>query len=412
MPDAGISATAAIEKALLGRIDEVYAEALKTAMKRSRAFLQAVEDVDSGKKKPHPSYNTPEKVAKWRQGYTDELLRRHGVINNIARALRDAGAELAPDIRDALAEVYKVNAEYTGQALTVAAKRAGINVSFSMPTVKQARIILEDAQPVMSKIAFNNLQNAPALIRRLQNEMTQAVLLGENQDRLIRRIRDVMQDGRKRAKRIAQTEGTRVQSQARYNTLKDGAAMGINVRRRWSTRMVNSRETHIALNGKTVGMDENFVTTAGNVLRYPGDPTAPAAEVVNCHCVVVPVVKTGEGAADGLQRAVKNGIIKNVGAHLITTDKQFGKKVGKHAADYGLDPSKPKDRARIRKTIESIFETPDEIAHGEWHGQTVPTKFFIKGEDVVVTTEDNVFITLLKGGISNARVKNARRKQI
>ncbi len=133
------------------------------------------------------------------------------------------------------------------------------------------------------------------------------MLLGENQDRLIRRIRDVMQDGRKRAKRIAQTEGTRVQSQARYNTLKDGAAMGINVRRRWSTRMVNSRETHIALNGKTVGMDENFVTTAGNVLRYPGDPTAPAAEVVNCHCVVVPVVKAGEGAADGLQNTAQNG---------------------------------------------------------------------------------------------------------
>ncbi len=59
--------------------------------------------------------------------------------------------------------------------------------------------------------------------------------------------------------------------------------MGINVKRRWSTRMVNSRETHIALNGKTVGMDENFVTIAGNVLRYPGDPTAPAAEVINCY---------------------------------------------------------------------------------------------------------------------------------
>lgn len=251
--------------------------------------------MDSGQKKPHPYYNTPEKIAKWKQGYINELLREHSVIDNIAKVLRDAGAELAPDIMDALAEIYAVNAKCTGQALTAAVKRGGINATFSIPTVKQAKIILEDAQPVMSKIAFSSLQDAPALIRRLQNEMTQAVLLGESQDRLIRRIADVMQDGRRRARRIAQTEGTRVQSQARYNTLKDGADMGINVARRWSTRMVNSRESHIALNGKTVGMDENFVTIAGNVLRYPGDPTAPAAEVVNCHCVVVPVVgKRGE----------------------------------------------------------------------------------------------------------------------
>ncbi len=75
--------------------------------------------------------------------------------------------------------------------------------------------------------------------------------------------------------------------------------------------MVNSRETHIALNGKTVGMDENFVTIAGNVLRYPGDPTAPAAEVINCYCVVVPVVgKQGESAADGLKSSGEDGTIE------------------------------------------------------------------------------------------------------
>ncbi len=83
--------------------------------------------------------------------------------------------------------------------------------------------------------------------------------------------------------------------------------MGINVKRRWSTRMVNSRETHIALNGKTVGMDENFVTIAGNVLRYPGDPTAPAAEVINCYCVVVPVV--GKATGNGLKSDGESGIL-------------------------------------------------------------------------------------------------------
>ena len=288
--DAAITASAAVEKKLLKRIDEVYSVALETAVKRNRSFFRKVEAVMSGKKKPHPYYNTPEKIAKWKQGYVNELLREHAVIDNITKVLKDAGVELAPDIKEALAEIYSINAKYTGQTLTTAAEKAGVKASFSMPTTKQAKIILEDAQPVMSKIAFNSLQDADALIHRLQNEMARAVILGESQDGLIKRIRSVMQDGQKRAKRIAQTEGTRVQSQARYNTIHEAAQMGINVQKRWSTRMVNSRESHIALNGKIVGADEKFKTITGYELAYPGDPSAPAAEVINCYCVLVPVV--------------------------------------------------------------------------------------------------------------------------
>ena len=315
--DAAITASAAVEKKLLKRIDEVYSVALETAVKRNRSFFREVEAVMSGKKKPHPYYNTPEKIAKWKQGYVNELLREHAVIDNITKVLKDAGVELAPGIKEALAEIYSINAKYTGQALTTAAEKAGVKASFSMPTTKQAMIVLEDAQPVMSKIAFNSLQDADALIHRLQNEMARAVILGESQDGLIKRIRSVMQDGQKRAKRIAQTEGTRVQSQARYNTIHEAAQMGINVQKRWSTRMVNSRESHIALNGAIVGADEKFKTITGYELAYPGDPSAPAAEVINCYCVLVPVVgKAGAAPASSLQSTGQNGTIASL------TDKE------------------------------------------------------------------------------------------
>src|SRR5262249_52267905 len=35
-------------------------------------------------------------------------------------------------------------------------------------------------------------------------------------------------------------------------------------------------------------------------------------------------------------------------------DEQFGKKVGKHASDFGLDPSKPEDRKAVREKIDDI----------------------------------------------------------
>lgn len=42
----------------------------------------------------------------------------------------------------------------------------------------------------------------------------------------------------------------------------------------------------------------------------------------------------------------KSGIVK--------TDKQFGKKIGKHAIDYGLDPGKAEDRLWMRTMIDTI----------------------------------------------------------
>jgi hypothetical protein len=35
-------------------------------------------------------------------------------------------------------------------------------------------------------------------------------------------------------------------------------------------------------------------------------------------------------------------------------DKQFGEKTGKHASEWGLDPSNPQDREKLRQTILDI----------------------------------------------------------
>ena len=86
----------------------------------------------------------------------------------------------------------------------------------------------------------------------------------------------------------------------------------------------------------------------------------------------------------------------------------LGKKIGKHAADYGLDPGSPKDRAQMESIIDDILTNPDEKRKGDWRSQPGDSEFFIKGEDVVVVN-DNKFVTILKGGAENARVKNARK---
>lgn len=285
--DKALRASDELEKALQKRIESVYGDALKQAVKSCERFLRKIRDVDEGKIKPPAYYDTPEKVLQWRRGFTRELLRRENVVKNIEKAIQQAGVEVEPVMRETVANVYHVNRLYTAELVD---REAGVNLSYSVPTTAQAEIILKDSQPPMSKIAYQNLREAPAMMRRLQNEMTQAVMLGENQKKLIRRIRSVMGNSAYCAKRIAQTERNRVQSQARSDTIREAAEAGVVMHKRWSTRMINSRDSHVALNGVEIPEGEKFHTIWGNALAYPGDPDAPAREVINCHCVLVPVV--------------------------------------------------------------------------------------------------------------------------
>ena len=115
------------------------------------------------------------------------------------------------------------------------------------------------------------------------------------------------------AKRIAQTERNRVQSQARYQAGEEAKAKGVNICNEWSARMVNTRETHAALNGQRVMQGEKFHLSDGDELQYPGDPNGRACNVINCYCVMIPhVLLPGERLVDGeVDKGGKNVIISN-----------------------------------------------------------------------------------------------------
>jgi len=92
------------------------------------------------------------------------------------------------------------------------------------------------------------------------------------------------------------------------------------------------------------------------------------------------------------------------------TESQFGKKIGKHAADYGLDPSKAADRDKMLDIILDISRNYDEVFIGKWYSIKGAT-YYVKGQDVVIKKPDDEFLTILKGGVNNARVKEARRNK-
>lgn len=111
---------------------------------------------------------------------------------------------------------------------------------------------------------------------------------GEQASDLVKRIQAVFADAdERRAYVIARTETTGAFGAGNQLSFEDPAADGIVTGKAWiSSRDDRVRDTHQALDGDEVNLTEDFSNGCG----FPGDPRGAASEVVNCRCVLAPVL--------------------------------------------------------------------------------------------------------------------------
>lgn len=292
MDDRGVMMSDAIEQATLTRIADIYNGALRRILKQKADLLRKIAAVDAGKIKPPAFYvlQGEDGVRRWREGWMRQLFRDNQLIEIIMRELNACGVEAEKLIRGALADVYAVNKDFAIDQLTAKVGDTLASASFAMSNRREVEVLVRAGESPFTRIAYENMGQNPVIRRRLQDSLAMACILGEGQQKIIKRIQAITGQSYKQAKRVAQTERTRVQSQARYETCQEAARKGVVVIYEWSARMINTRESHAALNGKKVMDGTPFMTIWGNLLRYPGDPSAPAKEVINCFCVLVPDV--------------------------------------------------------------------------------------------------------------------------
>jgi len=90
-----------------------------------------------------------------------------------------------------------------------------------------------------------------------------------------------------RAERIARTE---VIGASNMSSQAGAQSTGLELDKEWISYIDDStRESHIALNGAKVDMNDEF----SNGLEVPGDPSGEAEEVINCRCTVGYSAKSG-----------------------------------------------------------------------------------------------------------------------
>lgn len=84
-------------------------------------------------------------------------------------------------------------------------------------------------------------------------------------------------------------------------------------------------------------------------------------------------------------------------------------------SEWSLDVSKEQDRQRFEKITRDIVENASEVRRVQWvkdpetGRRTVEVHAYIKGNDVVLIKDNGEYITTMKDGITNTRVKNGRK---
>lgn len=108
-------------------------------------------------------------------------------------------------------------------------------------------------------------------------------------------------------------------------------------------------------------------------------------------------------------------VVNAAPAPMHISEKQMGKKAGKHMEEWGLSPSSEEDRKKFIDITRDIQENADEVRRVQWlfdketGKRTVEVNAYIKGNDVVLVSDDGEYITTIKDGINNARVKGGRK---
>lgn len=120
--------------------------------------------------------------------------------------------------------------------------------------------------------------------QHLQSTITQAAVSGASVDDIAKDLRRVMAMNVRDSIRVARTAMTGAENAGRVNAYQRAQAMGIELEQMWlATLDGRTRPSHRELDGESVPVSATF----SNGCRFPGDPSGPAEEVMNCRCTLI-----------------------------------------------------------------------------------------------------------------------------
>lgn len=256
-------------KRLERRINSEYTKAYQEIRKEMADIMQKIST--------NPNMSLQQKMAAM-----NKYNRLENLCAQMAEMLKDTNATAQKFVSQSMQNVYKTNYNFVADQL-----------GFSILDNTAVKNILTGEVNPFAKLSISAGKDKAAIMRKLQSEMTTAILKGESIPNIAKRLKTVAEGYLGDTIRIARTETTRIENSARQAVGDEGVKKGFNMWKRWSaTGDARTRDEHLAADGQEVPNDEPF-TVGGEQMMYPGDISlgASAWNVIQCRCTVVPFIK-------------------------------------------------------------------------------------------------------------------------
>ena len=269
------------------KINQIYRRAQKEIDKKTSDFFEASARRDEKMKaKVESGAMSQEDYEAWRNGQLMTGQRYQQMQKQVAAELTNASKTAAAYVNGQIPEIYALG--YNALEDTV----NGIGgYSFTLVDAHTVRHLATEDKTLLPYKYVNEKKEERWVTQRVNSEVLQGVLQGESVQKIAKRLRSVTEMDKASSMRNARTTTTSAENKGRMDSYHDAEKQGIVLRKRWmATHDSRTREEHLALDGVTIDVDEPFENDFGEIM-YPGDPDAAPANVYNCRCTLISVIK-------------------------------------------------------------------------------------------------------------------------
>lgn len=273
------------EKGVIKRLNQVYSQSLKDVTAKSQKLYDEIEeltsvydDVEDEAEKAVLKSRIQSKV--YQKQYQDGLKKQ---LDGILDKLKE---EQFVTVSDYLNKCYEEG--FVGTLYDLQGQ--GIPLAFPLDQEAMVRAVQIDSK--ISNGLYNHLgENVDMLKKHITAQVSRGISSGMTFNQIAKQLSMKMmgtytnpKGSLAYAKRIARTEGHRIQCQSTMDACHNAKDRGADVVKQWdSTLDAKTRDSHAMVDGEYKELDEKF----SNGLMFPGDPSGGAAEVVNCRCALL-----------------------------------------------------------------------------------------------------------------------------
>jgi len=328
------------------KIEKTYKQAEKETTKKWKAYMKESEKkVKSAEKAFKKEFAKAEKTGNWTQAaiasdaYTKALDKQllknkeyQRMVNNFTNELANVNQTAIAYLNDQMPSVYRVNYN------NVQFDADNLGIRFDIVDEHTVAKRIKEGDIKLPYKRLDKIKDKRWNTKKLNSSVLQGILQGESMQKIADRIYPIVDNNKVAAIRNARTMVTGAENAGRLDSYKELEKEGLVMKKVWmATPDGRTRESHLALDGVAVKLDEEFLEN----LMYPADPDGDPAEVYNCRCSMTVELEGYKG---------KNGILNKFDKSIVVDNTLHEVQIAEEKASRVIMANQPKVSTSKAKT--------------------------------------------------------------